>query len=169
MDKATAKRKRYRYIISPVATVEQKISEFGLDANSRYAQFGWIRVVIPDDMVLHKWKYDDYSTTTDRRRIEDLEYDCFYYDKVNHKAVKANYLKKYPILKWSFIVEKHETAEKELKKEIANAKEWIERAHHYYVNNIGTNFGNRWKQVYDENTAKYNELKCQLKKIKDVW
>lgn len=159
------KRKRYRYIISPIATVEQKISEFGLDANSTYAQFGWIRVVIPDDMVLHKWKCDDYSTTEDRRRIADLEYDCFYYDKVNHKAVKANYLKKYPILKWSSIVEKRETAEKELKKEMANAKEWIERAHYYYVNNIGTNFGNRWKEVYDEYTAKYNELKSQLDNI----
>ena len=160
-----SKRKRYRYIISPVATVDQKICEFGLDANSTWAQFGWIRVVIPDDMVLNKWSCDDYSTTKDERRIEDLEYDCFYYDEVKHKAVKANYLKKYPILKWSYIVEKLEKTKKELKEEMANAKDWIERSYNYYVNHIGTNFGNRWKEVYDENTAKYNELKCRLAKF----
>ena len=66
------KRKRYRYILCGDVSYGDPISNFRLISNRNYAISGCIRVEIPDDMVLEKFKYDSYSTTRDQRTLREL-------------------------------------------------------------------------------------------------
>lgn len=88
------KRRRYRYILSGAVEPKDKISDFRLiSKNPLLYSNSAIRVFIPDDMELEKWRCDDYSTTSDGRTLEELEYDVVI--KVNGKFIKRNDLKKH--------------------------------------------------------------------------
>ena len=88
------KRRRYRYILSGTAKPKEKISNFRLiSKNTSPYSNSAIRVFIPDDMELKKWRCDSYSITSDVRTLEELEYDVLI--KVNGKFIKRNDLKKH--------------------------------------------------------------------------
>lgn len=88
------KRRRYRYILSGKVKPKDKISDFRLiSKNTSPYSTSAIRVFIPDDMELEKWRCDNYSTTSDGRTLEELEYDVLI--KVNGKFIKRNDLKKH--------------------------------------------------------------------------
>ena len=88
------KRRRYRYILSGTVKSKDKISDFRLiSKNTSPYSNSAIRVFIPDDMELKKWRCDNYSTTSDGRTLEELEYDVLI--KVNGKFIKRNDLKKH--------------------------------------------------------------------------
>jgi hypothetical protein len=71
--------KQYRYILSGLVSPEDKVSRFRLIAGnmikSEYVGATAVRIPVPDDMVLEKWRGDCYSTTDDTRTIEQLGFD----------------------------------------------------------------------------------------------
>ncbi|MGN7324915.1 hypothetical protein ACTHPT_14695 [Bacillus altitudinis] len=72
-------RKRYRYITNGIALGQDKLSDFRLIAgNNIKASFDGdvaLRVAIPDDLELIKFKSDPYSTTNEQRTLDELGYD----------------------------------------------------------------------------------------------
>lgn len=71
--------KRYRYVLNGTALGKDKISDFRLIAGnnitSPYDGETALRVNIPDDLILTKYRCDPYSTTRDERTLEELGYD----------------------------------------------------------------------------------------------
>lgn len=71
--------KRYRYVLNGTALGEHKISDFRLIAGNKikphYNNEVALRVNIPDDLRLEKWSCDSYSTTDDKRTLNELGYD----------------------------------------------------------------------------------------------
>jgi len=82
-------RKRYRYILNGVVLGEHKISDFrligGNNIKPSYDGASAIRVVIPNDLELTKWSCDSYSTTDDKRTIDELGYDVLIWYKKEKK------------------------------------------------------------------------------------
>lgn len=73
--------KRYRYILSGAAGVDQRVCDFRLVAGSELRgihKTTAIRIDIPDDMELH-YSGDGYSTTDDRRTLLDLNAKAMVY------------------------------------------------------------------------------------------
>jgi len=70
------KRKRYRYILCGVVNAMDPISDYRLiGANEINEHSSAIRVNIPYDVKLSKYRCDCYSTTSDTRTLETLGYD----------------------------------------------------------------------------------------------
>lgn len=71
--------KRYRYILCGTVLGGDKIGGYRLIAgNNIKPEFDMelaIRVRIPDDLELTKYSCDPYSTTDDKRTLEELGYD----------------------------------------------------------------------------------------------
>jgi hypothetical protein len=67
---------RYRYVLCGTATGSDPISHFRLIAKNNLGDVNSaLRVRIPDDLVLTKYSCDSYSTTKDKRTLDDLSYD----------------------------------------------------------------------------------------------
>ena len=66
---------------------------------------GVIRVNIPDDLQLDHFPYDCYSTTADKRTLEELGYDC--YICFNGRWRKFNELKTCTPAHWCEVLEKY--------------------------------------------------------------
>ena len=67
--------KRYRYIMSGKCSPDDQVSDFRLIASNYLCTNrgdSLIRIEIPDDMELEKYRCDTYSTTSDTRLIRDL-------------------------------------------------------------------------------------------------
>ena len=87
-------RKKYRYIGNGMVTGKDRICDYRLIGGNLLSSLisaYFIRVHIPDDMVLEKWRCDSYSTTRDQRTIEELGYDVVV--KINGKWKIMNELK----------------------------------------------------------------------------
>ena len=87
-------RKRYRYIGNGCVTGNDKICDYRLIGGNQLSSLSssdFIRVTIPDDLVLEKRSCDPYSTTEDERTIEELGYDVLV--KINGKFKIMNELK----------------------------------------------------------------------------
>ena len=63
------KRKRYRYIWCGLCPLDSPVSDYDLMA---YVGRSAMRIEIPDDMELYKYRGDDCSNTEDERLIKDL-------------------------------------------------------------------------------------------------
>lgn len=69
---------KYRYIGNGHCKPTDKISDYRLIGGCKLntlSSSSYIRVHIPDDLMLEKWSCDEYSTTEDTRTIEELGYD----------------------------------------------------------------------------------------------
>lgn len=85
---------RYRYILTGSALGYQSIGDFKLisgnnikpDYNGEVA----LRVVIPIDLELTKYRGDSYSTTNDRRTLDELGYDILIWYEKERKWKKHN-------------------------------------------------------------------------------
>ena len=90
-------RKKYRYILNGVALGSDKIGDFRLiGANNikpSYHGYSALRVQIPDDLELEKWKCDSYSTTRDERTLDELGYDVMLWNEHKKKWEIYNELK----------------------------------------------------------------------------
>ena len=87
-------RKRYRYIGNGNVTAKDKICDYRLIGGNLLnglISADFVRVHIPNDLVLEKWRCDSYSTTDDQRTIEELGYDIIV--KINGKWKIMNELK----------------------------------------------------------------------------
>jgi hypothetical protein len=73
--------KQYRYILSGLVSPEDKVSRFRLIAGnmikSEYVGATAVRIPVPDDMVLEKWRGDCYSTTDDTRTMNSWASTCW--------------------------------------------------------------------------------------------
>ncbi|MFQ1027656.1 hypothetical protein JDW21_19205 [Bacillus subtilis] len=81
--------KRYRYILNGCVLGEDKISDYRLIAGNNikpsYNGEVAIRVNIPDDLELTKYSRDPYSTTHDKRTIDELGYDVLIWNEGKSK------------------------------------------------------------------------------------
>lgn len=81
--------KRYRYILNGIALGSDSIADFRLIAanniKARYNGASALRVIIPEDLVLEKWSCDSYSTTYDKRTLDELGYDVLIWYKEEKK------------------------------------------------------------------------------------
>lgn len=69
-------RKRFRYIRAGIAAPDDPICNFRLVAqNCLDGAASCIRVELPDDLVLLKYDCDSYSTTADKRTLNELGYE----------------------------------------------------------------------------------------------
>lgn len=83
---------RYRYITSGIVDTNGPISNYRLIASNNLGNsHSAIRVRIPTDLKLIKYSCDPYSTTEDKRTINQLGYDIII--KLNGKWVVKNDLK----------------------------------------------------------------------------
>lgn len=95
---------RHRYIFCGLVHPTDPISNFRLITSiTKYSMGGVIRVNIPDDLQIHHFPYDGYSTTDDKRTLEELGYDC--YICLNGRWRKFNELKEYTPAKWWTVLE----------------------------------------------------------------
>lgn len=89
--------KRYRYILNGVALGGDGICDFRLIAGNNikpsYNGEVAIRVNIPDDLKLTKYNCDPYSTTEDRRTLDELGYDVLIWYKKDRKWIVHNQFK----------------------------------------------------------------------------
>lgn len=89
-----SRRTKYRYIGNGHCKQTDPISNYRLVGACKLHTFlasSYVRVKIPDDMVLEKWSCDEYSTTDDTRTIQELGYDIVV--KINSKWKVMNELK----------------------------------------------------------------------------
>lgn len=90
-------RKRYRYITNGTVVGSNPICDFRLlGANNITKPYDGaiaLRVVIPDDLVLEKWSCDPYSTTDDKRTLDELGYDVMIWSFKTSKWTIHNELK----------------------------------------------------------------------------
>lgn len=92
MRKIEKSKKRYRYICCGIAKCSDKICNFRLiGGNQLQNSFSVLRVQIPNDMKLIKYSCDNYSTTEDKRTLEEL--GCDVMSRFNGKFVIRNDLK----------------------------------------------------------------------------
>lgn len=95
---------RHRYIFCGLVYPTLPISNFRLISSiTKYSMGGVIRVNIPDDLQLDHFPYDGYSTTTDKRTVEELGYDC--YICFNGRWRKFNELKEHTPADWWKVLE----------------------------------------------------------------
>ncbi|WP_144468420.1 hypothetical protein [Bacillus pumilus] len=82
-------RKQYRYITNGIALGQDKLSDFRLIAGKNIkASFDGdvaLRVAIPNDVELIKFKSDPYSTTNEHRTLDELGYDVLIWSEKNKK------------------------------------------------------------------------------------
>ncbi|MBQ8482851.1 MAG: hypothetical protein IJ504_00940 [Bacteroidales bacterium] len=118
---------RHRYITNGTAQGSKQINCYRLISKNKYSN-SFIRVNIPDDLVLNTCKGDGYNTTEDTRTLEELGYDCFIL--VNGKWRKANFLKKHQPHEWYRVLEKYglrSTLNGYLSKERYQTYDWSEK------------------------------------------
>jgi len=81
--------RRYRYVLNGVALGEDAISDFRLIAANNlkpsYDGATALRVNIPLDLELTKYSCDPYSTTDDKRTLNELGYDVLIWHKKEKK------------------------------------------------------------------------------------
>lgn len=86
--------KKYRYILNPYVLGTDKICEYRLIARNNiksvYNGESIIKVNIPDDLILEKSRWDSYSTTEDKRIIEELGYDILIWNEKSGKWIEHN-------------------------------------------------------------------------------
>lgn len=91
------KRKKYRYITNGCVIGENKICSFRLiSANNikpSYNGSSALRVNIPEDLELEKYSCDSYSTTDDKRTLDELGYDILIWNKSKGKWIEHNEFK----------------------------------------------------------------------------
>lgn len=89
--------KKYRYILNGCVLGINKICDYRLIAGNNikpsYNDQSAIRVNIPDDLKLEKWSCDSYSTTEDKRTIEELGYDIIIWNANKKRWIKHNEFK----------------------------------------------------------------------------
>lgn len=88
---------RHRYITNGVVLGEDIISNYRLIAGNNikpsYGGESVIRVNIPDDLKLTKYKSDPYSTTDDQRTLIELGYDVLIWNVKKKKWIVRNEFK----------------------------------------------------------------------------
>lgn len=88
---------RYRYVLSGLVSGKDEISNFRLIAGNvikpSYDGYSALRVRIPEDLVLSKYSSDSYSTTDDKRTLDELGYDVMIWNKNKNKWIMHNELK----------------------------------------------------------------------------
>ena len=95
---------RHRYIFCGLVDGDEPISNFRLISScTKYNCGDFIRVNIPDDLELDHFPGDGYSTTCDKRTLNQLGYDCYFLFK--GKWRKFNKLKKYKPCDWFRVLE----------------------------------------------------------------
>lgn len=86
--------KRYRYVLCGTALGTDKISSFRLVAANNikpsYNGESALRVNIPDDLNLEKLSCDSYSTTDDKRTLDELGYDIIIWNSKEKRWIKRN-------------------------------------------------------------------------------
>lgn len=94
--KKKIKRNKYRYIFCGVVQGSDPISNFRLigGTNLRYnSSCSMIRVNIPKNLKLTKYSCDSYSTTSDKRTLDDLGWDVMIWNKNRRRWIIHNELK----------------------------------------------------------------------------
>lgn len=95
---------KHRYIFTGLAEGYEPISNFRLIARcTKYNCGQFIRVNIPDNLKLDHYPGDSYSTTEDKRTLNQLGYDCYFLFKGQWR--KFNELKKYRPCDWFRVLE----------------------------------------------------------------
>lgn len=91
------KRQKFRYVTNGCAVGANALSDFRLIAgNNLKPEFNGdtaLRVRIPDDLKLEKWSSDTYSTTDDKRTLDELGYDVVVFSKTRNRWLVCNELK----------------------------------------------------------------------------
>lgn len=89
--------KRYRYILNGCVLGTDKISKYRLIAQNNikpsYDGSSALRVNIPEGFQLEKCSCDSYSTTDDKRTLDELGYDMLIWNKSKRKWTIHNELK----------------------------------------------------------------------------
>lgn len=89
--------KRYRYILNGCVLGKDKICDYRLIAGNNikpsYNGESALRVCIPDDLKLVKYSCDPYSTTEDKRTLDELGYDILIWNERKKKWMKHNEFK----------------------------------------------------------------------------
>lgn len=95
---------KHRYIVAGKLSGSDRISNFRLFANIRKFYLGeFVRVNIPDDLYLVKCTCDNYSTSYDKRTLDELGWDCYIFYK--GKWRKFDYLKNFTPADWKDVLE----------------------------------------------------------------
>lgn len=97
MPRQKVKRSRYRYITNGTVVGSDPITHFRLIAGNNmsvpYHGATALRVRIPKDLQLTKYSCDPYSTTNDKRTLDELGYDFMIRDETKKKWVIKNEFK----------------------------------------------------------------------------
>ncbi|MBP1308989.1 hypothetical protein JOD82_002009 [Paenibacillus sp. 1182] len=84
-------RKQCRYVLNGCAVGSDPISDFrliaGNNVKSKYDGSIALRVNIPADLELTKYSCDPYSTTNDKRTLDELGYDVLVWREGKWKVV----------------------------------------------------------------------------------
>jgi hypothetical protein len=94
---------RHRYIFCGVVWEQPEICNYRLISKLTYSRGSFVRVNIPDDLELNHYSGDGYSTTYDKRTIQDLGCDCYILYKGQWR--KFNYLKQFEPHQWFRVLE----------------------------------------------------------------
>ncbi|AKQ08374.1 hypothetical protein PQE66_gp059 [Bacillus phage PBC2] len=90
-------RQRYRYITNGTVIGSDQICDFRLIAGVKmthpYNGAVALRVKIPEDLILEKWRCDPYSTTDDKRTLDELGYDLMIWNIKTRKWTIHNEFK----------------------------------------------------------------------------
>ena len=89
---------KHRYIFSGVVWENPEICYYRLISKTTYSLGQFVRVNIPNDLILTSYSGDGYSTTDDKRTVHELGCDC--YILFNGCWRKFNYLKKFEPHQW---------------------------------------------------------------------
>lgn len=94
---------RYRYIFCGVVWERPQLKGYRLLNTLKYSGGSAIRVNIPDDVRLNKYRGDSYSTTDCEKTVHELGCDC--YIVYNNKWRKFNWLKNVEPCWWFRVLE----------------------------------------------------------------
>lgn len=88
-------KQKHRYILSGLCEGTDKISDFRLISVNyvRNSTDHAVRVNIPDDLVLEKYSCDSYSTTSDKRKLDELGWDIVVWERRKNKWIVHNELR----------------------------------------------------------------------------
>lgn len=89
---------KHRYIFSGVVWEKPEICYYRLISKTTYSLGQFVRVNIPNDLILNSYSGDGYSITDDKRTVHELGCDC--YILFNGCWRKFNYLKKFEPHQW---------------------------------------------------------------------